>query len=373
MKAAAEQFSDPWGIFPAGREIRPLDRGALAAARARVDSQAKPRGSLGRLEEIGCRLAAMAYPCETSPARVFTVAGDHGVCAEKVSGYPQDVTRQMVANFLAGGAGINSLADAAGMALTIVDAGCCGGPFGAPVVDRRLGDGTANIAQGPAMSLDTCLQGLRNGIGLALDAVAAGDRCLAIGEMGIANTTPATALYAHLLSMSAGELAGPGTGVSSEVVAHKADVVRKALLVNARHLAGGGDGPDPVRALACLGGFEIVTMAGIVLGGACAGVPVLVDGFISSSAYAAAVLLCPAAAEYCFVSHASAEPGHVLAMEQLGRRLAHPEWNAPLLHLGMRLGEGTGCAVAWPLLRAAAEAFRRVATFEEASVSGKVL
>ncbi len=373
MKAAEAQFSDPWGIFPAGREIRPLDREALARAQARLDAQAKPRGSLGRLEEIGCRLAAMTWPCEVEPAHIFTVAGDHGVCAENVSRFPQEVTRQMVANFLAGGAAINSLADAAGMKLTIVDAGCCGGPFDAPVVNRRLGDGTANIAQGPAMSLDTCLQGLRNGINLALDAVASGDRCLAIGEMGIANTTPATALYAHLLSMSAGDLAGPGTGISSEVIAHKADVVRKALVVNAKHLSGGGAAPDPVRALACLGGFEIVTMAGIVLGGACAGVPVLVDGFISSSAYTAAVLLYPAASDYCFVSHASAEPGHMLAMENLFRRLPHPAWNAPLLHLGMRLGEGTGCAAAWPLLRAAATAFRRMATFEEASVSGHIL
>lgn len=366
------EFSDPWQLFPAGASIKPLDHDILAAARARVDSQTKPQGSLGRLEEISCRLAAMSHPLEVAPARVFTVAGDHGVAEEKVSGYPQEVTRQMVENFLHGGAAINAMASASGMEHVIVDAGCCGEPFGPEVINRRLGAGTANMAHGPAMSLETCCQGLRNGIQLALDAVNEGVRCLAIGEMGIANTTSATALYAHLLSLSASAVAGPGTGVSPETVAHKADIVRKALLVNARNLTGPEGAQDPVRALACLGGFEIVTMAGIVLGGAAAGVPVLVDGFISSSAYAAAVLLYPAASEYCFVSHSSAELGHGLAMEKLARRMPHPEWCAPLLALGMRLGEGTGCAACYPLLKCAARVYTDMATFESAGVSGKI-
>lgn len=353
--------------------IEPLDAERLAQARARVDRQAKPLGSLGRLEEIACRLAAMRYPCVVEPARVYTCAGDHGVAEEHVSGFPQEVTRQMVDNFLKGGAGINALCNAVGMQQVIVDCGVCGDAFGDPVLDRRVGAGTANITHGPAMSLDACVQALRNGVKLSLDAVDEGVRCLAIGELGIANTTPATALYTHLLGLSASAVAGPGTGVGPETVAHKADVVRKAIIVNARYMTGPEGGQDPVRALACVGGFEIATMAGIVLGAAAAGVPVLIDGFIASSAYVAAVLLYPAASEYCFIAHASAESGHGLALEKLARRMPHPEWTVPYLNLALRLGEGTGCAACYPLLKCGAHVYTDMATFEEASVSEKNL
>ena len=304
---------------------------------------------------------------------------------EGVSLFPQEVTRQMVANFLAGGAAINALTRASGMELVIVDAGCAGDPFGSPVVDARLGDGTANMCEGPAMDEATCLAGLANGARLAMQAVSEGCHCLAIGEMGIANSTSATALYSHLLDLPAEKVVGPGTGVDDRGMAHKAEVVQRAIEVN-RELLGRKDElwPDPVAALSCLGGFEIVTMAGIVLGGAAMRVPVLVDGFIASSAYMAAVLLCPWAAQYCFVAHASAEPGHELSMKRLSSLLdahfgqntkqTHP-WTqgerltAPLLNLGMHLGEGTGCAVAYPLLRAAVAAYREMATFGEAGVS----
>ncbi len=359
-------------ILPPERRIVSLDPQAIAHARARIDAQCRPVGSLGVLEEIACRLAAMRWHCEVMPARLFTIAGDNGVSAENVSAFPQEVTRQLVYAFLRGGAAVNALAKEVGMEQSVVDAGCVGGPFPAPVVNLRLGEGTGNIARGPAMSLETCLEGLRNGASLALEAVDNGDRCLAIGEMGIANTTTAAALCAHLLSLPVSELVGPGSGVGHEVIAHKADVVRRALLVNSSGLASGGSTLDPVHALACLSGFEIVTMAGVVLGGAAAGVPVLVDGFISTAAFAAAALLCPAAADYCFISHTSAEPGHALVLNELARRLPHPRWQAPLLSLGLRLGEGTGCALAWPLLRCAARLYCETATFAEAGVSESI-
>ena len=221
------------------------------------------------------------------------------------------------------------------------------------------------------MSPETCLQGLKNGVSLVKNFADKGYRCFAIGEMGIANTTPASALYAFLLGLTPEDAVGPGTGAGPEMIAHKAEIIRKAFRSNegtlARRLPDGR--PDPAAALTCLGGFEIATMAGIVLGSASLGLPVLVDGFIASSAYACAVLLCPAAADYCFVSHASAEPAHRPAMERLAAMTPHPEWGRPLLSLGMRLGEGTGAATAYPLLKSAAAIYTQMATFAEASVS----
>lgn len=357
-----------WKLFGEGESVRPLNREAMGKARARIDSQTKPLGSLGRLEEIAERLSGMAYPMDVAPARLFTVAADHGVSEEGVSLFPREVTRQMVANFFAGGAAVNALTEVAGMQLRIVDAGCAGGPFEGDIVDMRLGDGTANMAHGPAMSVETCVRGIRNGISLAKQAVAEGCRCLAIGEMGIANSTSATALYARLLELSAGSVVGPGTGLDTEAMRHKTDVVRRALQVNAKEI-GEGNPPDPVRTLACLGGFEICTMTGIVLGGALCGVPVLVDGFIATSAYVAAVLIEPLAADYCFLAHASTEPGHAQGLRKLASHVSSPDRVEPLLHLGMHLGEGTGCAVAYPLLLAAVNVYRKMATFDEARVS----
>ena len=355
--------------MPRDFAIKPLPGDLLAEAQAHLDSLAKPQGSLGRLEEIACRLSAMFTPPRVSPAIMFTVAGDHGVARENVSPFPQQVTRQMVENFLHHGAGINALTRAVGMDLAIVDAGCAGGPFSASeVLDRHLGNGTADFTKGPAMSRETCLAGLRSGVDLVLDYAGQGYRCFAIGEMGIANSTSAAALYSHLLGVSPDAAVGPGTGADPVMIAHKADVVRRGLFVNRRaldeRLASGM--PDPVAALTCLGGFEIVLMAGIVLGAASLGLPVLVDGFIASSAYAAACLLYPAAADYAFVSHSSAEPGHAPAMALLAGRTPHPEWGRPLLSLGLRLGEGTGAAAAYPLLRCACAIYTDMASFDDA-------
>lgn len=344
-----------------GLFIRPLDESLLARAQARLDNLTKPRGSLGRLEELARRLYAMSggvTPLSVAPALMLTVAGDHGVTAQGVSPIPQAVTRQMTHNFLNGGAGINVLCRSSGMDLRVVDAGCAGGPYGAHplLIDRRLGDGTADISRGPAMSRETCLTGLRHGIGLAEEFADKGYRCFGVGEMGIGNSTPATAINCALFGFDPDEATGPGAGSDPERVRHKAAIVRRALEVNAEALTG-----DGVDILAALGGFEIVVMAGIMLGAASRSLPVLVDGFICSAAYAAAVRICPLLAQYAILSHASAEPGHAPALEALGS-------GRPLLHLDMRLGEGTGSAVAWHLLRCAVNIFNDMATFAEARV-----
>ncbi len=343
----------------------------LAAAQAHLDNLTKPRGSLGRLEEVARRLYAMRrgqLPLAVSPALMLTVAGDHGVAAQGVSPFPQAVTRQMVMNFLQGGAAVNVLCRCGGLDLRVVDAGCAGGPF-APhpmLLDRRLGDGTADMSRGPAMSRETCLRGLRGGMELAAEAAGRGYRCLGAGEMGIANSTAGTALYCALLGLEPDALTGPGAGADPVMVRHKAGIVREALRVNAPLLASG----DPVDILAAVGGFEIAVMSGIMLGAAAQRLPVLVDGFICSAAYAAALAICPALAEYAVLSHASAEPGHSPALARLAHDEAVPERGGePLLHLGMRLGEGTGGALAYHLLLCAAAIYNDMATFDAAGVT----
>ncbi len=351
-----------------GLRIEPLRPEDLEAAQAHLDDLTKPRGSLGRLEELARRLFAIgrgSLPLSVSPALMLTVAGDHGVAAQGVSPFPQAVTRQMVQNFLTGGAAVNVLCRTAGMELRIVDAGCAGGPFPAHemLLDRRLGDGTADISQGPAMSRESCLKGLQMGAELAVEAADQGCRCLAVGEMGIANSTAATAVYCALLGLEPEDVAGPGAGSDPAMVGHQAGIVRQALAVNAASL----EASDPAGVLAAVGGFELAIMSGIMLGAAARRLPVLVDGFISSAAYAAALALCPALADYAVLSHASAEPGHSLALAHL--QSARPGEGQPLLDLGMRLGEGTGAALAYHLLRSAAAVFNEMATFAAAGVS----
>ena len=345
------------------RHILPVDLNLLSAAKAHLDNLTKPQGSLGHLEQAAARLFCLQRgqrPLSIDPVRMYTVAGDHGVAAEGVSPFPQAVTRQMVQNFLNGGAAINVLCKTADIELLVVDAGCAGGAF-APhpqLRDVRLGDGTANLAQGPAMSVDLCATALLRGAELAAQAAAAGCRAVGVGEMGIANTTPATALYCALLQLAPEEVAGPGAGANATMVQHKAAVVRRALELHKDALTRG-----PLHTLAALGGFEIAVMAGIMLGAAREGLAVLVDGFISTAAFVAARSLCPALEDYGFLSHASAEPGYAGVVCRLGSL-------RPLLHLDLRLGEGTGAALAVPLLRAAAAVFNDMATFDQAGVSG---
>ncbi len=352
----------------AAAAVKPLDQRLLEQARRRLDNLTKPRGSLGRLEELAAQLYALQEgrdPLSCDPARVYTIAGDHGVAAPEaeggagVSAFPQAVTRQMVFNFLAGGAGVNAIAGSVGADLLVVDAGCLGEPFPEHprLLQRRVASGTANFLHDPAMSLAQCETALDMGVGLASAAAAEGFATLCTGDMGIGNTTPSTALYCALLQLSPGETTGPGAGLDSAGVARKVKTLEQALTRHADVVAS----RDPLAILAALGGYEIAALTGLILGGAAHGLLVVVDGFIATAAFTVAHAMAPAVAERCVLAHASAEPGHAKAVDVLGVR--------PLLHLDMRLGEGSGAALAVPLLRAAIAIFQEMATFEDAGVS----
>lgn len=341
--------------------VRPVDASLAAKAQAHLDDLTKPQGSLGRLEEMALRLFLIQgeNPLKASPAAIFTCAGDHGVAKEGVSLYPQEVTRQMVLNFIAGGAGINVLARKAGAELVVVDAGTAGGtyPDHPGLVQAKIAPGTANMAKGPAMTLAECEKALLLGARLAGEAAARGVKVIGTGDMGIANTTPSTALFCAFLGLQPSAITGPGTGLDAGGVSRKVQVVAASIAANREAVLSG----DPLRVLAALGGFEIACIAGLILGGAANKMAVLVDGFISTAAATAAFKLAPEARGYCFFSHASAEPGHQAVMEALGEK--------PLLDLGLRLGEGTGAALALMLLSSAAAIFNEMATFSQAGVS----
>ncbi len=332
-------------------------------AKAHLDSLTKPEGSLGELETTAMRLYAIGNgrePIRVDPAILYTAAADHGIACQGVSPFPQAVTRQMALNIMDGGAGISVLCRANAVVQRLVDAGCQGGPFPphAILIDRRLGDATADMSAGPAMTIETCVAGLRAGHALGEQAAQNGFACIGTGELGIANSTAATALFCALLKLDPQEIAGPGCGARPPMVAHKAEMVAKALHANREAVAS----RDPVRILAALGGYEITLLAGLMLSCASQKLPLVVDGFICASAYAAAVGLCPQVADYAFFSHVSAEPGFARVLHAL---------NLPqktLLNLGMRLGEGTGAAMAIPILRAAAAIFNEMATFSSAKV-----
>lgn len=357
-------MNDPLAGFL--RSVRPADLSLEARARVHLDDLTKPRGSLGRLEDVAARLFAIAggrTPLAVDPAVLVVAAGDHGVVTEGVSPYPQEVTRQMLVNIMAGGAASSVLTRVAGMSMTVVDAGCAGDPVEhSDLKALRLGPGTASLADGPAMSLDDCEKAVLCGAETVRGAVENGARLVATGEMGIGNSTSATALFCAYLGLDPLAVTGPGAGLTPEGVNHKARVVRKALDRHAETVRKAGSPEGALAVLAALGGFEIAVLAGVVAGAAACGLPVLVDGFISTSAFVAARALCPAVADYAFLAHASAEPGYAAVSAALGLD--------PLLHLGMRLGEGTGCAVALPLLRAAAAVYNDMSTFSGASVTG---
>jgi len=316
-------------------------------ARRAYDTKTKPRGSLGRLEDLGCRLAEIrGFVPARLDAAIVVAAGDHGVAAEGVSAYPQEVTAQMVANFATGGAAINVLARHAGARLIVVDAGIVA-PFEHELVRSvRIGPGTANIAVGPAMTEEQEARALAAGEALVdeLDVDVIG-----LGEMGIANTTSASALTAALLDVDVALVCGRGTGLDDDGVARKVETVRRALEVNAG---------DP---LAELGGFEIAFLAGVVLGCERRRIAVLLDGFITGAAALAAARISPSAAGVMIASHRSPEPGHALVLEALGLE--------PLLDLGLRLGEGSGAALALPLLHASIAILSEMATFGDAGVT----
>ncbi|NDV23150.1 nicotinate-nucleotide--dimethylbenzimidazole phosphoribosyltransferase [Desulfovibrio sp. JC022] len=340
--------------------VQPVDSALEEQARVHLDNLTKPLGSLGRLEDLAAKMyvASGGIAPQADPARIYTIAGDHGVNEEDVSYFPQEVTRQMVENFLDGGAGINVLARTSGVELLVVDAGCKGGPFPEHpnLIQRRIGCGTANISKGPAMNGECCRQAVALGFELADEAHAQGIKVLGTGEMGVSNTTPSTALYCAYFDLDPADITGPGGGIDSEGVRRKTDVIRCALAANAEVVRSA----DPFAILTALGGYEIAALAGLILGGAKNKQMVCIDGFISTAAYAAAVKICPAVSGYCVLSHASAEPGYAKVIKALGRR--------PLLHLDMRLGEGSGAALSMFMLRAAANIFNEMATFDDAGV-----
>ncbi|WP_026118856.1 nicotinate-nucleotide--dimethylbenzimidazole phosphoribosyltransferase [Nocardiopsis ganjiahuensis] len=339
--------------------IGALNARAVEEARDRQDRMTKPQGSLGILEEISVQLAGLAGECPPpvpEPAAVAVFAGDHGVYAQGVTAWPQEVTAQMVQNFLDGGAVVNAFAEQVGAEVTVVDVGVVGDlPRAAGLLPRKVARGTADFTQGPAMTRDQALQALESGIEVARDLVSAGNRCLVTGDMGIGNTTPAAALICAFTGADPSVATGRGTGVDDATYEHKMEVVRRALKANPV------DQEDPIGTLAALGGLEHAALAGFVLGAAALRVPVLLDGVIAGSAALAAVAISPESLSACFAGHRSTEPGHGVALEHLGL--------TPLVDLQMRLGEGSGALLALPLLQGSARALRNVATFDTAGVS----
>ncbi len=340
--------------------IPPLDEAAMDAARERQDQLTKPQGSLGRLEELSIRIAGItAQPRPVIRHKVITVmAADHGVVAEGVSAFPQEVTPQMVANFLHGGAAINALARHVGARVVVVDMGVAADmPAHPGLVPKKVAYGTANMAQGPAMTRAQAEQALLAGADVVRAQLQQGLDILGTGDMGIGNTTPSAAIAAALTGRDPADIVGRGTGLDDAGVQHKIDVVRRALALNQP------SAEDALDVLAKVGGFEIAGLAGAMLSAAASRVPVMVDGFISTAAAMIAAGLAPSVRPYLLASHHSQEQGHGIMLDWLGLR--------PLLDLDLRLGEGTGAALGISLAEAACKVLDEMATFAEAAVAGK--
>jgi nicotinate-nucleotide--dimethylbenzimidazole phosphoribosyltransferase len=338
--------------------IPSLDRTAGARARGHLDELTKPRGSLGRLEELAARIVEITgreRPTIRRPV-IFTLAADHGVAAEGVSAYPQVVTAQMVENFLGGGAAINVLARCAVADLVVADFGVATPlPSGPGLVVKRIAPGTRNMARGPAMTREEALAAIEAGAGLVEAERGRGIDLIGTGEMGIGNTTAASAITAVLTGEPVEAVTGRGTGIDAAAFERKVEVIQRALGVN---------GPDPTDALdvlAKVGGLEIAGLVGVILAGAAHRIPVVLDGFITGAAALVACALKPEVRHFLLASHCSVEPGHRAILARLGLE--------PYLDLGLRLGEGTGAALAISLARAAVAIYTEMATFKSAGVS----
>jgi nicotinate-nucleotide--dimethylbenzimidazole phosphoribosyltransferase len=340
--------------------IGPLDPRALQEARERQAQLTKPAGALGVLEDASVQLAGIQATCPpTVLARpvVAVFAGDHGVHAQGVTPWPQDVTAAMVANIRAGGAAVNVLARRAGAEVYVVDMGVAADLAPGPdLVDHRIRAGTSDLATGPAMTRDEAVRGILSGVEVADRLVDDGHDCLLCGDMGIANTTPSAALVAALTGSPPALVTGRGTGVDDATVARKVAVVTEAL--SQRPATG-----DPVQVLASVGGFEHAGLVGYLLGAAARRVPVVLDGVIAGAAALVAAALAPDVVGYCFAGHRSVEPGHAVALDRLGLR--------PLIDLDLRLGEGTGAVLSFPVLESAGALLREMATFDSAGVARK--
>jgi len=341
--------------------IRPADAAAMAAARDLQARLTKPAGSLGALEDLSVRLSGLAANCPPpmpQPATVAVFAGDHGVHAQGVTPWPQEVTAQMVANFVAGGAVVNAFARQAGADVMVIDVGVAI-PLhgGANLLDANVRRGTRDLSVEPALTRDEARAAVEVGIGVADALVEAGAGCLLTGDMGIANTTPAAALIAAFTGADPATVTGRGTGIDDPTYARKVAVVTAALH---RHAP---DPADPLGVLAAVGGLEHAALAGFLLGAAAHRVPVVLDGVIAASAALAAAAFAPDSVAAMVAGHRSAEPGATVALAHLGL--------VPLLDLGMRLGEGSGAVLALPIVASAVRVLHDVATFDAAGVSEK--
>ncbi|PIU23885.1 MAG: nicotinate-nucleotide--dimethylbenzimidazole phosphoribosyltransferase [Chloroflexi bacterium CG08_land_8_20_14_0_20_45_12] len=340
------------------REIKPLDEKVMKQARARQDELTKPRGSLGQLENLSIKIAGIKGEITSGfeHKAIIVMAADHGVVSEGVSLYPQEVTRQMVFNFLNGGAGINVLARFVGARVVIVDMGVVGGFEPHPnLICKMIDFGTRDMAKGPAMTREQALDAIQAGIDVVEGEIARGLDIVGTGDMGIGNTTASSAICAVITGESVEKVTGRGTGLAGEQLIHKVEVIQKALELNRPNPK------DPADVLAKVGGFEIGGLAGVMLGAAAHHIPVVIDGFISGAAALIAAGLAPGLRDYLIASHLSAESGHKILLEHLGL--------SPLLDLGMRLGEGTGAALGMVIVEAAVKTLAEMATFGEAGVS----
>ncbi|EJM91331.1 nicotinate-nucleotide--dimethylbenzimidazole phosphoribosyltransferase [Pseudomonas sp. GM74] len=349
-------MTQSWWLNP----CKPVDTQAVEQARARQQQLTKPAGSLGQLEALAVQLAGLQGRVKPSLEQVWIAifAGDHGVVAEGVSAFPQEVTGQMLLNFVSGGAAISVLARQLGASLEVVDLGTVTPSLDLPGVRHlNVGLGTANFVQGPAMTQAQGQLALQAGRDSVQRAIATGAQLFIGGEMGIGNTTAASALACALLDCPVVHLTGPGTGLNAEGVSHKAQVIERALALH------GAQRDDALQTLFNLGGFEIAALVGGYIACAQEGVAVLVDGFICSVAALVAVRLNPECRQWLLFGHRGAEPGHRHVLETLKAQ--------PLLDLGLRLGEGSGAALAVPLLRLACDLHGQMATFAEAAVADR--
>lgn len=342
------------------KSVKSVDWALEPAIRAHLDQLTKPPKSLGRLEDLAAQYCLITNTLGPSlgKKKIFTFAGDHGVAEEGVSAYPKEVTPQMVRNLLAGGAAVNVLARHAGAEVAVIDIGVDDPLQDAPgLIRRKVKSGTDNIAKGMAMTLEEAGQAVEVGIELARAAAQEGVTLLGTGDMGIANTTPSSALFATLLPCPVEDITGRGTGIDDAGLIKKMEVIKKALKVNQEKLG------DPLSALAALGGLEIAGICGLCLGAASSRIPVVVDGFISSAGALAACRLCPPVKDYLFFSHLSEEAGHATFLRIFNV--------APILDLRMRLGEGTGAALAMSVIEASVKIYNQMATFASAGISDK--
>lgn len=347
-------------IEKALKGIDGLDKDSMERAKKRLDSLTKPKGSLGVLEELAVKLAGIKKESmpEIKDKVIIVMAGDHGVVEEGVSAYPQEVTPQMILNFLSGGAAINVLARHAGARIVCVNVGSAADVYHESLVSKKVKRGTDNIARGPAMSREEAVRCIEAGIEVVWQEIDRGADLIGTGEMGIGNTTPSSAILAVYSERPLEELVGRGTGIGDDRLNLKLRAIKRALEINQP------DPRDPVGVLAKVGGLEIGAIAGCILGAASRRVPVVIDGFISTAGALIAGRIEPRCIDYMIASHVSQEPGHGIMLRLMGLE--------PMIHMKMRLGEGTGAALAFNMVEAATKIIREMATFDDAGVSREI-